>query len=164
MTSLVWFQERKVKSIYMHEQYDSSRITSDICILKLDSPLELNGLVPFFLSFFLSFFPFPYFFSYILFFLSFFLSIFLSFPLLNFLIIQSEKVKIIIFPSLQSCCWSDFARCRRWVPSRNFCRGFRMGCHRCRRRLWRPHGRHRQDRLRRWWENRENIILNCLET
>jgi len=38
-------QERSVRRIEMHEQYDSSRITSDICILKLDEPLTLGSEV-----------------------------------------------------------------------------------------------------------------------
>ena len=40
----VWFvQERNVKQIVMHEDYDSSRISSDICLLKLSSPLNLGA-------------------------------------------------------------------------------------------------------------------------
>jgi hypothetical protein len=42
--SLTWFkfQERKVKKIVMHEDYDSSEFTSDICLLQLASPLEFK--------------------------------------------------------------------------------------------------------------------------
>jgi secreted trypsin-like serine protease len=38
-------QERDVRRIIMHENYDSSRITSDICLLKVDSPLTLGAEV-----------------------------------------------------------------------------------------------------------------------
>jgi len=38
-------QERQVKTIIVHEDYDSGRITSDICLLKLSSPLEINDAV-----------------------------------------------------------------------------------------------------------------------
>jgi len=38
-------QTSKVSKIIMHEDYDSSDISSDICLLKLSNPLELNAEV-----------------------------------------------------------------------------------------------------------------------
>ena len=36
------FQERKVREVIMHELWDPSTLVADICILKLEEPLELN--------------------------------------------------------------------------------------------------------------------------